>query len=143
MISCPVTRAHMPAAIDAFANTYLFVVTVRHCVFGFFCLFFFFCLLTGSFMWRYQISFLLFFFKLTNILHFSVFLSSAIICNIVTINATKSKKINLTKSTVRRTQVLKHWDSNQQYMKAKLNKGNNDRGHFSVILGVERLNCLV
>lgn len=55
-MSCPVTCAHTPAAIDAFANTYLFVVTVRHCVFGgFLAFFFFFAFLYGSFMWRYQI----------------------------------------------------------------------------------------
>lgn len=34
-MSCPVTCTHTPAAIDAFANTYLFVVTVIHW-FGFF-----------------------------------------------------------------------------------------------------------
>lgn len=35
-MSCPVTctyKTNMPAAINAFANTYLFAVTERHCVF--------------------------------------------------------------------------------------------------------------
>lgn len=35
-MSCSVTctyKANMPAAINAFSNTYLFVVTERHCVF--------------------------------------------------------------------------------------------------------------
>lgn len=50
----------------------------------------------------------------------SVFLSSAIICNIMT-NATNSY-IKLTKSAVRQTVLLKkeHWAANQQCMKAEM-----------------------
>lgn len=83
-MSCLVTctyKTNRPAATDAFANTYLFVVTVRHCVFLLPFYMVALCGVTG------YISVAVFF-KLTNTVHFSVFLSSAIICNIVMTYAT-------------------------------------------------------
>lgn len=70
-MSCPVTctyKTNMPAAINAFANTYLFVVTERHCVF---LLPFYTVVLCG--VTRYN--FCCFFFeKLPNTVHFSSFI---------------------------------------------------------------------
>lgn len=53
--------------MDAFANTYLFVVTVRHCVFLLPFYMVALCGVTG------YISVAVFFLKLTNTVHFSVF----------------------------------------------------------------------
>lgn len=77
-LSCPVSCTHetnMPAAINAPANTYQFVVTVRHCVF-----------LLPFFIWwiyvvlPYVISFA-FFLKapITIFCHFFVFLLSLVL----------------------------------------------------------------
>lgn len=105
-------KAYMPAAIDAFANTYLFVVAVRHGVL-FFCGFLSIMALCGVTRYNFCCSF----FKLTNTVQFSVFLSSAVICNITMTNVT-TWYIKLTKCTVRLSYLnKKYWVANGQFMK--------------------------
>ncbi len=87
-MSCPVTctyKTNMPAAINAFANTYLFVVTERHCVF-----LLPFHMVALCSVTRYN--FCCFLWKSSPILFnfFTVFLSSQIICNIFMTYATPS-----------------------------------------------------
>ena len=86
-MSCPVKSTNMPAATDAFANTYLFLVTVRFSVF----LLPFYMVALCCFT-SYNLRCFLKKTKkkkqLTDNVHFSFFTSSAIICNTVMTYAT-------------------------------------------------------
>lgn len=100
-MSCPVTctdKTNMPAAFNAFANTYLFVVTERHCVF---LLPFSMVAFCGS--TRYNFCCFLFW-KLTNNVHFIV----SWVQQLYAIHSWHMHQpLNqMTKSTVRETELL-------------------------------------